>query len=172
MRTLILLGASLTLANTALAAEPSIRLELMAGKVLLQSATGLTAVKNGSVLQPGDTLMLKNGSAAILNAAESGCFVSLRQPGVYVVPSLTDCTPGQAVVLKSSAIIEPANGYPDGGGYPDMGYPDAGVLPPPPPEPPISGFLMGTGFAAAVAAVVVYNTVIDDEKPPTPVSSH
>jgi hypothetical protein len=167
MRTLLLIGASLALTSAAFATEQPIRLEVMAGKVFMQSATGLA--------------LLKKGAAAILNAAESGCVVSLRQPGVYVVPNLADCAPGQAAVLKSSAVIEPANGTPDGGypdvgypdvAYPDVAYPDAGVLPPPPPEAPVSGFLVGTGFAATVAAVVVYNMVIQDEEPATPVSSY
>lgn len=156
------------MATAATAAEPPVRLEVMAGQVMKQSELGFTLVKTGTALQSGDTLMLKDGSAAILNAGDSGCFVSLRKAGIYVVPNLADCVPGQAQVLPSQAVIEPANGvyepvYPE----PPV-YPDIGIIPPPPPPHMAaahgSGLLMAGGFASIVAAVTLYTTVIEEDE--------
>jgi hypothetical protein len=179
MRKLLLLSASLAFTSAAFATEPAITLEVMAGKVFVQTTSGLTAAKNGSALQPGETLVLKQGSAAMLSAAESGCFVSLREAGVYQVPALANCTPGQAAVLQSTAVINPANGYPDipPDLPPDVIYPEtvpgAGVIPPPPPPPPpvaASGFIFGAGFAATVAGVAIFNVVVEEDEVIIPVS--
>jgi hypothetical protein len=167
MRISFLLAAPLALATAATAAEPPVRLEVMAGQVMKQSELGFTLVKTGTVLQAGETLMLKDGSAAILNAGESGCFISLRKAGVYVVPNLADCVPGQAQVLPSQAVIEPANGVYEPV-YPEPPIdPGIGLIPPPPPPMAAvhgSGLLMAGGFVTIVAAVTLYSTVVEEDE--------
>jgi hypothetical protein len=167
MRNILLLAAPLVLATAAAAAEPPVRLEVMAGQVMKQSEFGFTLVKTGTTLQAGDTLMLKDGAAAILNAGDSGCFISLRKAGVYVVPNLVDCVPGQAQVLPSQAVIEPANGVYEPV-YPEPPIdPGIGLIPPPPPPMAAahgSGLLMAGGFVTIVAAATLYSTVIEEDE--------
>jgi hypothetical protein len=174
MKRLPLLALPLLCATAAFAAEPAVQLEVMAGKVLKQSAAGFTKAKSGTPLKAGDRLMLREGAAAILNAAESGCFVSLREAGLYVVPDLANCTPGQTQVLASQAKIEPVNGiyepvYPEEPGYPPPPMdPGIGLIPPPPPPiaaAPVSGVLVAGGFVSIIAAATLYSTVIEKDEP-------
>jgi hypothetical protein len=145
--------------STPAMAQQTISLEVMVGTVLVDSEAGLVQADSSTVLQAGDRVFLKSGSAALLSNLENGCFISLRSAGQYLVPEMADCTAGRASVMQSTISVIPANG--SFGAAPVVYGADTGFAP----------IAVGLGFSAIVAGAAIYTTVLETEEKVVTVSA-
>jgi hypothetical protein len=158
-----LFALAMLVAATPAFARQNVSIEVIVGTALVKTNLGLVPADSATVLKPGDRVFLKPGSAALLSNLENGCFISIRNPGAYVVPDMSECTSGQASVLPSQFAIIPANGM-YGGAPPAAGY--AAV-----PEADFTPIAVAGGFVAIAAGAALYSTVIANDENVVPVSA-
>ena len=157
-------------AVSAFAAESRIRIEVVQGTVLVGNGSDFQSVMGVAEVNPQDRIVLKGKAAAILSIVELGCYLSLREPGVYVVPAVSICSQAEFKVLPSVFAVQQANGV----------YSPAFVPPPPPPGVLVAAtsqsgampVFMGLGFSAAIAGTFAWSVMTSDETPELPASSY
>jgi hypothetical protein len=148
--------------GSALAEPHSATLDILQGRALVDDGTGTHSGQNGQRVRFGDKITLLSGAAAIISNPETGCVLSLRQPGTYMVPDLAYCAAGHAQVMPAEFTIEPANGV----------YTEVFVPPPPPPPIALGGaagvapVMVGGAFVAATGSVFVLHKTIQSKKEP------
>jgi hypothetical protein len=160
MRRLAFIFTLATFATTPAFAQQGISLEVIQGSAMVETASQVKKADALTYLQPGDRVLLKSDSGAILSNIENGCFISLRDAGVYTVPAMSDCAAGQASVMSSSSNIVPANGVP---------APPAPAVLVAESQTSFAPVAVGFGFATATASAALYSTVILKDKSVVPV---
>lgn len=118
-------------------AETPIVLRVDDGSVMVSDGGEFAPATTGTVLQPGDRLMVAEGGVATVFVDDS-CYVTYDTPGVHVVTR--ECArvgspvpTGTTVGIIAGVVVLGALAAGGGGGGDDTPPP-----PPPPPPPPVS----------------------------------
>jgi hypothetical protein len=101
MRVCGLFLAGCVMIGQAHAAPGIAMLETVEGDVFINAGAGFEVAKGEMSLAEGDTLLVKENSGVVLNFASSGCFQSMREPGLYVIKN-QPCVPGESRVVTSN----------------------------------------------------------------------
>jgi hypothetical protein len=138
-------------ASSALAGKTPATLEVISGPVFVDQGQGLVVAERFTLLRSNDRILVKARGSALLVNNHEGCFISLREAGLYLVPDMDNCHTGEAKVLKTNVIITPVNGV----------YTPVNTVIPGAFSTSGNAVWVGLGFSALVGAVGGYAVVKD-----------
>jgi uncharacterized ferredoxin-like protein len=96
-------------ATAAQAAEPTMQIEYVSGKVLVNAGTGFRPADAASVLKAGDRLLIGKDSTITVTFNAAQCSISYASASIVVVPEKAPCKPGDTLAAVGNDFAVPAN---------------------------------------------------------------
>lgn len=103
---------SLTLclfAGVAQSAEPSMQIEYVSGKVLVNQGKGFRQIDIAGQVKAGDRLLIGKDSTVTVAFNDAHCSISYGSALIIVVPAKAPCKPGDTLAAVGNDFAVPAN---------------------------------------------------------------
>jgi hypothetical protein len=108
--TIVFTSAALYLiAGVAQAAEPSMQIEYLSGKVLVNAGKGFRQIGAADGLKAGDHLLIGKDSTVTIAFNDAHCSISYASASIVVVPAKAPCKPGDTLAALGNDFAVPAN---------------------------------------------------------------
>ncbi len=96
--------------GVALANQPVAQIEVMSGKVMVNSGQGFTQILPKTLLSIGERILIGKNSSLTLNFPNDKCSVTYTAASVVVVPANAPCKVGDHIAAVDENFATPANG--------------------------------------------------------------
>jgi hypothetical protein len=99
---------AMSLSASALAAAPTVVIEHIEGKVLINQGHGFAPAEAQQAVKTGDRILISGKSSAEIYYAAQSCSVTYTKPRVVVIGKSAPCKAGEKLSMASEIFIEKA----------------------------------------------------------------